>query len=74
MEVALVNRAEVKSILPFNCESISRSSLVKRLCYDSRERYVIVNLTGTYYHCEVSAIGRRGMARADSMGRFSIRT
>jgi hypothetical protein len=34
----------------FDCEQITRSSVVKRLCYDSAEKYVIVNLTGTYYH------------------------
>jgi len=41
-------------LAPFACEWITRSSVVQRLCYDLRERYIIVNLTGTYYHyCEV---------------------
>lgn len=58
-------------LAPFDCEWIARSSLVKRLCYDSRERYAIVSLTGTYYHyCEVppSVIG--AWRKAESMGRF----
>lgn len=56
---------------PFSCEQITRSSLVKRLCYDRRERYVIVNLTGTYYHyCEVSAETVTAWQKSESMGRF----
>jgi hypothetical protein len=44
---------------------------VKRLCYDPRERYVIVNLTGTYYHyCEVPADVISGWKQAESMGQF----
>ncbi len=56
---------------PFACEWISRSSVVNRLCYDLRERYVIVNLRGTYYHyCEVPPNAVAAWRQADSMGRF----
>lgn len=56
---------------PFECEWVTRSSVVKRLCYDSKEQYVIVNLTGTYYHyCEVPSIIVNNWRIADSMGRF----
>ena len=56
---------------PFACESVARSSLVKRLCYDSKEQYVIVSLNGTYYHyCEVPSSLVAAWHRADSMGRF----
>jgi hypothetical protein len=56
---------------PFSCEQITRSSLVKRLCYDRRERYVIVNLTGTYYHyCEVPPETVAAWQNSDSMGKF----
>lgn len=58
-------------LAPFKCEWISRSSVVNRLCYDSREQYVIVNLTGTYYHyCEVPAGVVENWRNADSMGRY----
>lgn len=38
------------------CESVIRSSFIRRLCYDPRERYVVVALDETYYHyCDVPA-------------------
>lgn len=56
---------------PFACEWIERSSVVKRLCYDAKEKYVVVNLTGTYYHyCEVPAAVVINWRSAESMGRF----
>lgn len=57
---------------PFACEWIKRSSLVTRLCYDSRERYVVVQLSpGTYYHyCGVPSTVVSAWLQADSMGRF----
>lgn len=58
-------------LAPFECELITRSSLIKRLCYDPKESYVIVNLTGTYYHyCEVPAGIVASWYQADSMGRY----
>src|ERR1700730_13631228 len=55
----------------FDCEQITRSSVVKGLCYDSAEKYVIVNLTGTYYHyCEVPPATITAWRQAESMGRF----
>lgn len=56
---------------PFKCSWIFRSSFVNRLCYDSREQYVIVKLKDTYYHyCEVPSDVVRAWMDADSMGRF----
>ncbi len=58
-------------LAPFECEWISRSSVVKRLCYDSKEQYVIVNLKGTYYHyCEVPIRVVANWRQAVSMGRY----
>ena len=58
-------------LAPFKCEAISRSSFVKRLCYDSKEKYVVVSLTGTYYHyCEVPANVVNDWRQAGSMGRY----
>jgi hypothetical protein len=53
------------------CEWVTRSSLVRRLCYDARQSYVVVNLNGTYYHyCGVPAGVVSAWRGADSMGRF----
>ena len=49
---------------------MTRSSLVQRVCYDARERYMIINLSGTYYHyCEIPQKAVSGLLGADSMGR-----
>jgi len=70
-EVVMVKYRGPVDLAPFACEFVQRSSLVQRLCYDSREQYVIVNLTGTYYHyCEVPSSVVAAWRTADSMGRF----
>ena len=56
---------------PFVCDTITRSSLVKRVCYDRREQYMIINLQGTYYHyCEIDAGTVSSLLDASSMGRY----
>jgi len=63
-------RGEV-DLAPFRCEEVTRSSLVQRLCYDAKSSYVIVKLTGTYYHfCGVPADVVRAWSASDSMGRY----
>ncbi len=70
-ETVVVKYRGPVELSPFNCEWITRSSVVQRLCYDSHERYVIVNLNGTYYHyCEVPPNVVAAWRQADSMGRF----
>ncbi len=54
---------------PFVCDTITRSSLVNRVCYDRREQYMIINLQGTYYHyCEIDSGTVTSMLGASSMG------
>jgi hypothetical protein len=58
-------------LAPFQCESVSRSSLVTRVCYDRKEQYMVIGLQGTYYHyCEIDAGTVNALRGADSMGRF----
>ena len=58
-------------LAPFDCEWITRSSLVNRLCYDRKHQYVVVNLNGTYYHyCAIPPGVVNAWRSADSMGRF----
>lgn len=53
------------------CEPITRSSFINRLCYDSKEKYVIAQLDATYYHyCGVPADVVANWRAADSMGRY----
>lgn len=60
----------------FSCESVSRSSQVTRVCYDSAKRYMVIGLKqrsgeAIYYHyCEVSKPVVDGLLAADSMERY----
>lgn len=56
---------------PLQCEWVTRSSLVQRLCYDTRHAYVVVSLNGTYYHyCNVPASVVSQWRGSESVGRF----
>lgn len=58
-------------LAPFACETVTRSSFVRRVCYDRREQYMIINLDGTYYHyCEIDAGTVSQLLGASSMGRY----
>jgi hypothetical protein len=53
------------------CELIERSSFIRRLCYDTKAKYVVVALNDTYYHyCGVPADVVSSWRAAESMGRF----
>jgi hypothetical protein len=34
-------------LAPFKCDSISRSSFIQRVCYDEKNSYMLINLSGT---------------------------
>lgn len=58
-------------LAPFQCESVSRSSLVTRVCYDRKEQYMVIGLQGTYYHyCEIDPGTVGALRGAESMGRY----
>ncbi len=58
-------------LAPFKCESVSRSSLVTRVCYDRKEQYMVIGLQGVYYHyCEIDAATVTALRNAPSMGNF----
>jgi len=70
-ETVYVKYRGLVDLAPFTCETVTRSSLVQRVCYDSREQYMIINLQGTYYHyCEIDAGTVDQLRIAQSMGRF----
>jgi KTSC domain len=63
-------RGEV-DLKPFKCETVYQSSAVKRLCYDAKEEYVVVNLNGIYYqYCEVPAYIVSGWRASNSTGDY----
>ncbi len=55
---------------PFQCQDISRSSLIFGVCYDARNSYMLTNVGGTWYHyCGVPREVVTSFMRASSMGR-----
>jgi hypothetical protein len=55
----------------FECNDISRSSFIKRVCYDPPNEYMVINLNGIYYHyCQIDDATVHELLSADSMGRF----
>lgn len=55
----------------FDCSDISRSSFIKRVCYDRSNAYMVISLNGTYYHyCEIDSGTVSSLLGANSMGRY----
>lgn len=70
-ETVNVKYRGVVDLAPFQCESMSRSSLVTRVCYDRKEQYMVIGLQGTYYHyCEIDTGTVAALGGAASMGRY----
>ena len=56
---------------PFACTDTPRSSFVQRVCYDTAQNYMLINLRGTYYHyCELPAATFDAFLAAPSTGQF----
>jgi hypothetical protein len=63
-------RGEVDLAL-FDCTDISRSSFIRRVCYDRGNEYMLISLNGTFYHyCEIDPDIVSFLLNAPSMGRF----
>ena len=55
----------------FDCSDITRSSFIRRACYDKANEYMLINLNGTYYHyCQIDPETVTALKTADSMGRY----
>jgi KTSC domain-containing protein len=55
----------------FECADISHSSFIERVCYDSREQYMVIRLKSTYYHyCEIGPETIASLLAASSMGSY----
>ena len=49
-ELVTVKYQGLVDVSRMQCETITRSSLINRLCYDAAEKYAVVILDNTYYH------------------------
>jgi len=58
-------------LAPFTCDSITRSSLIERVCYDPKNTYMLIDLRGTWYHyCEIDKDTVANLLAAESMGHY----
>ena len=58
------------SLRTFSCE-YTRSSVVKRICYDQAEQFMIIKLNETYFaFCAIDRGTVNDLRQAGSMGRF----
>ena len=54
----------------FLCFDTDSSSFVRRVCQDEKNRFVVINLGGTWYpYCEVDALSVLQLLSAPSIGR-----
>lgn len=59
------------NLAPFKCDAITRSSFIQRVCYDASNSYMLINLSGSWYHyCEIDKGTVDELLAADSMGRY----
>jgi hypothetical protein len=56
---------------PLVCEEYTRSSFIKRVCYDEAHSYMLIKLNETWYHyCAIDAGTVDGLKNTESMGRY----
>lgn len=68
--VSVKYRGEVE-LAPFECQDVTRSSFIQRVCYDADNQYMLISLNGTYYHyCEIGSEVVGALLAAPSMGKF----
>lgn len=59
------------SLDTFKCSDISRSSFIKRVCYQLDARYMVIRLKSTYYHyCDIGGDVIGEFMEAGSMGQY----
>lgn len=55
----------------FECMDTSRSSFVRRVCYDAPNAFMVINLKGTWYpYCQIDAGTVQALVTAESVGAF----
>ena len=70
-EVADVRDRGAVDLKPFNCQDITRSSLIERICYDEANRYMIVRHRAVYdQYCELPKDKVDAFLNAASMGQY----
>lgn len=75
-QMASAETVQVKYLGPvsldaFTCNDVQGDSNVHRICYDQKERYMVIKLSKTYYHyCEIDAATVAKLQSARSKNQF----
>jgi hypothetical protein len=74
-EVVTVKYRGPVSLAAFKCDTITRSSFIERVCYDEKNAYMLINLSGTWYHyCEIGRGTVSSLLAAESIGCIACRS
>jgi hypothetical protein len=70
-ETIIPKYGEAVDLASFSCSDVTRSSFIKRVCFDKAKSYMLIRLKDTYYHyCNIPESAVTALMAADSMGRF----
>ena len=70
-ETIVPKYGEPVPLASFSCSDVTRSSFIKRVCFDKANSYMLIKLKDTYYHyCDIPESTVTALMTADSMGRF----
>jgi hypothetical protein len=70
-EIVDVKDRGAVDLKPFNCQDITRSSVISRVCYDTESRRVLVQRQAVYHqYCDLPKDTLDAFLNAPSMGRY----
>ena len=70
-EIVDVKDRGAVDLKPFNCQDITRSSVISRVCYDTEGRRMLVQHHAVYHqYCDLPKDTLDAFLSAPSMGRF----
>jgi hypothetical protein len=70
-EIVDVKDLGAVDLKPFNCQDITRSSVVSRVCYDTKSRRMLVRRHAVYHpYCDLPKDTLDAFLNAPSMGRY----
>jgi hypothetical protein len=70
-EIVDVKNLGAVDLKPFDCQDITRSSVINRVCYDSESRRMLVQRHAVYQqYCDLPEATRDAFLNAPSMGWF----
>jgi hypothetical protein len=70
-EIVDVRDRGAVDLKPFNCQDITRSSVISRVCYDSESRRMLIQRYAAYQqYCDLPKDTLDAFLNAPSMGRY----